>query len=148
MAEVTDMEEEIRLLNDICKSTEMGIDGIQVVQKRCKNRALHQALQRQLEEYQTIFSEADQLLGRFGESPRQIPAAAKIASHLTMTTKGLRDPSASGIAGMMIQGNTMGMIQMTRQLRQHRGSGAEARRLASRLIATEEANIEQMRPFL
>ncbi len=146
MTEVTDMEEEIRLLNDICKNTEMGIDGIQMVQKRCKNRALHQALQRQLEEYQTIFSEADQLLGRFGETPHQIPAAAKIASHLTMTR--LRDSSASGIAGMMIQGNTMGMIQMTRQLRQRRGSGAEARRLASRLIATEEANIEQMRPFL
>lgn len=148
MSEVTDMEEEIRLLNDICKNTEMGIDGIQMVQKRCKNRALQQALQHQLDEYLTIFEQADQLLSRLGETPQQVPAAARIASHLTMTTKGLRDPSASGIAGMMIQGNTMGMIQMTRKLRQRRKSGAEARQLANKLIATEEANIEQMRSFL
>ena len=38
--EVTELNEEIRLLNAICKNTEMGIDGIKTVQQRWMNTAL------------------------------------------------------------------------------------------------------------
>ena len=44
------MDENIHLLNDICKNTEMGIDGIKLVKKRCKNRSMRKALNRQLSE--------------------------------------------------------------------------------------------------
>lgn len=146
--EVTELNEEIRLLNAICKNTEMGIDGIKTVQKRCKNRAMQKALQRQLDEYSAVFESADHLLNRIGESPKQIHAAAKISAHLAANLKCMRSASPSVIAGMMIQGSTMGIIQMTRQIRRDHTSSAAARQLADRLIATEESNIESMKAFL
>ncbi len=142
------MDKTIHLLNDICKNTEMGADGIKLMQKRCKSAALHAALQHQLDEYGAIYSQASRQLGELGETPKRIPAAAKIASHLSMTAKGLRGMTSSDIAEMMVQGSTMGVIQITRQSRLCRGCDREAAELAARLSATEERNIDDMKRFL
>ena len=142
------MDKTIHLLNDICKNTEMGADGIKLMQKRCKSAALHAALERQLDEYGAIYSQASRQLGELGETPKRIPAAAKIASHLSMTAKGLRGMTSSDLAEMMVQGSTMGVIQITRQSRLCRGCDREAAELAARLSATEERNIDDMKRFL
>lgn len=60
----------------------------------------------------------------------------------------MADPSASKIAEMMIQGNTMGMTQSLRNLNDYPGKDERVRDLASKLLRTEEANIEQMKKFL
>ena len=142
------MDENIHLLNDICKNTEMGIDGIKLVKKRCKNRSMRKALNRQLSEYGDMYDRASGILDRLGETPKKINAAAKISTHIAMTTKGFRDPSASHIAEMMIQGNTMGVIQLTRQKKRCRGCNSEVMRLAEELIVTEENNLDEMKFFL
>ena len=142
------MDSTIHLLNDICKNTEMGVDGIKMMQKRCKNRELAQALEDQLEEYGEIYSQASRLLGHHGVSPKTIPAAAKIASHLSATARAFGGMSASKIAESMIEGSTMGVIQITRQARRCRGSDREAAMLAQTLVETEERNIESMKRFL
>lgn len=49
---------------------------------------------------------------------------------------------------MMIQGNTMGMTQSLRNLNDYPGKDERVRDLASKLLRTEEANIEQMKKFL
>ncbi len=142
------MEKTIHLLNDICKNTEMGADGIKLVKKRCKNPAMHTALEHQLDEYGAIYSQASMLLGRLGETPKRIPAAAKIAAHLSTTAKGLRGMSTTKIAEMMVQGNTMGVIQITRQANRCRGCHPDAAHLAAKLVETEERNVDDMKRFL
>ena len=126
----------------------MGIDGIKLVKKHCKNRSLRKTLSRQLSEYGEMYDRASGLLNRLGESPQKINAAAKISTHIAMTAKGLRNRSSSHIAEMMIQGNTMGVIQMTRQKKRCRGCNSEVMRLAEELIVTEENNIDEMKFFL
>ncbi|MBE6952402.1 MAG: hypothetical protein E7452_02485 [Ruminococcaceae bacterium] len=142
------MDKTIHLLNDICKNTEMGVDGVKLMQKRCKSAALHAALERQLDEYGAIYSQASRQLGELGQTPKRIPAAAKISSHLSMTAKGLRGMTSSDIAEMMVQGSTMGVIQITRQSRLCRGCDPEATALAAKLAETEERNIDDMKRFL
>ena len=56
------------------------------------------------------------------------------------TFKTLADPSASNIAEMVIQGNTMGATKSTRHLGDYAGGNREIRNLAERLLHTEEAN--------
>lgn len=73
---------------------------------------------------------------------------AKASSAAMSAMKLMADPSASKIAEMMIQGNTMGMTQSLRNLNDYPGKDERARDLASKLLRTEEANIEQMKKFL
>ena len=62
--------------------------------------------------------------------------------------KTMRDHSTSKIAEMMIQGNTRGMTKSLQCLDQYSGEDKEVKALAEKLLRTEEANIEQMKPFL
>lgn len=142
------MDENIHLLNDICKNTEMGIDGIKLVKKRCKNRSMRKVLNRQLSEYGDIYDRAGGILDRLGETPQKISAAAKISAHIALTAKGVREPSSSHIAQMMIQGSTLGIIRLTRQKKRCRGCNREVMRLAEELLVTEESNIDEMKFFL
>ena len=49
---------------------------------------------------------------------------------------------------MMIQGNTMGLTKGLRNLHSYHGKDVRVRELAHKLLATEEANIVQMKPYL
>ena len=57
--------------------------------------------------------------------------------------------STSKLAQLMIQGSTMGTVEMTRRIHQYTGKAdPELLALGSRLLHTEEQNIQQMKRFL
>ena len=58
-----------------------------------------------------------------------------------------RDPDTR-IAGMMIRGNTRGMIKGLKDLHQYTGKDTDLRILSRKLLDCEEANIRQMQQFL
>ena len=61
----------------------------------------------------------------------------------------MADDSTSHIAKMLIQGSTMGAVQMTRRLHQLTGRADPALvELGQRLLRTEEQNIQEMKRFL
>ena len=56
--------------------------------------------------------------------------------------------SDSKIAGMMIQGNTRGMIKGLKNIHQFAGQDEQLQILSRKLLDCETANIRQMKPFL
>ena len=92
--------------------------------------------------------QAERLLRSLGEEPRDPGLLAKVSAEVMSTFKTLADPSASNIAEMVIQGNTMGATKSTRHLGDYAGGNREIRNLAERLLHTEEANAAQMKQFL
>ena len=54
----------------------------------------------------------------------------------------------SKIAGMLIQGNTRGMIQGMKNLRQSKQAKAEVRDLAQELLEQEKQSIENSKGYL
>ena len=52
------------------------------------------------------------------------------------------------IAEIMINGSTLGIVDMTKYINSHEGCDVYAVDLANRLIDTEEKNIEYMRGWL
>ena len=99
-------------------------------------------------EYRQIADQAERLLRSLGEEPRDPGLLAKVSAEVMSTFKTLADPSASNIAEMVIQGNTMGATKSTRHLGDYAGGNREIRNLAERLLHTEEANAAQMKQFL
>ena len=56
--------------------------------------------------------------------------------------------SASKIAEMTIQGNNMGVSKTIQHLHDYTGGDRAVRNLTRKLIATEEANVDQLKSFL
>ena len=142
------MNQDTQMLQEICKSTEMGQSGIRSVMKSAKDPALQRALASQLREYDAIHHQADRLLQDRGEAARRIPGAAIVFSRMSAGMKMARDSSGSAIAEMMIEGNTKGMVKSMRQNRALHALDPKVSGLNNRLLQTELSNIEQMKSFL
>ena len=142
------MNQDTQMLQQICKSTQMGQSGIRTVMASAKEPAMKQALASQLREYDAIHHQADRLLHDRGESAQGVGSLALSFSRMGTQMKLARDASSSKIAEMMIEGNTKGMVKSMRQNRSLHALDPKVSSLSNRLLQTEIANIEQMKPFL
>lgn len=142
------MEQGNALLQFVHKNAEMGKGTIPQVLEVVEEPRLRSALQGQLNEYEAIAGRAEHLMQQRGMAPSEAGEMREFMSGMMIRAKTLTDRSPSRIAEMMIQGSTMGTIQMTRRLHNCEAADGEALLLAHKLLRTEENNIEQMKEFL
>ena len=127
---------EAELLNDIYRTTEMGRDGIETVLPHSGEGPFRAALEQQLAEYRAIHGTAAEMLRARGQEPKGLSPVVRFSAGM------------AGAFRMMIQGNTMGLTKGLRNLHSYHGKDVRVRELAHKLLATEEANIVQMKPYL
>ena len=116
---VINMKESKELLSSILKTTQMGQVGIRSVLDSNMRPTLRNALESQLREYDSIETEAHCIASSRGwQVPELDPMVRTMADMMTRMrlTGGNTD---SKIAGMMIQGNTRGMIMGLKDLHQY-----------------------------
>ena len=106
------------LLSSILKTTQMGQVGIRSVLDSNMRPTLRKALESQLTEYDSIETEAHCIASSRGwQVPELDPMIRTMADMMTrVRLKG--GNTDSKIAGMMIQGNTEGMILVLKNLRE------------------------------
>lgn len=113
----------------------MGVGAIPQAMSLPQSRAMVPALDRQLREYRAIAAQSQ--------------AYARAHGRRELRAQSMLDPSTSRLAERMIQGSTMGAVQMTRRLHQLTGRADPALvELGQRLLRTEEQNIQEMKRFL
>ena len=61
------------MLNEIRKATDMGIVGIEAVERKAKQETLRDVLWQQKQEYHEIYNQADGLLQAKGGSRQDLP---------------------------------------------------------------------------
>jgi hypothetical protein len=60
----------------------------------------------------------------------------------------LADKSPEHIAEMMIQGSTMGVIQITRKLKEYNEADEEIKYMGEHLLTLEQQNIDECKRYL
>ena len=142
------MISETQLLNHIYQTAEMGVDGVQSVMKYANEPKLRESLNAQMTEYRTLQDSAAEMLRKRSKEPEGIGTMAKMGSEMMTAMKTMTDHSATKIAEMMIQGNTMGVTKSIRTIRDCDMKDERVRDLANKLLDTEQANIEEMKKYL
>lgn len=136
------------LLSSILKTTQMGQSGIRSVLDTSMRPTLRKALESQLQEYDAIEDEAHAIAAQRGwELPELDPMVRAMASVSTRIRMRFGSTD-SKIAGMMIQGNTRGMIKGLKNLHQFNKQDTQITALTQKLLDSETANIRQMQSFL
>ncbi|MBU5627687.1 hypothetical protein KQI82_12285 [Oscillibacter sp. MSJ-2] len=139
--------QDTELLQYVHETAEMGIEGLQNVVGQADDR-LRESIQSQISEYENISRRSARMLRSKGETPREPALMARISSEVMSTVQTLADPSSSKIAEMVIKGNQMGITKGLKHLHDYAGDDRQVRSLAEELLATEQSNVEQMKPFL
>lgn len=138
---------EMELLQYVYKTADMGCEGIHAVERKAEDR-MKQELQRELSEYVEIRGEADEMIRKRGDTPAGTGMMAKLSSEMMSASQLAMDDSRSKIAEMMIQGTTMGIVKTIRHLNDYDGKDDAARKLAQKLLTTQEKNVETMKSYL
>ena len=142
------MKNSKQMLTSLLKTTQMGQVGIRSVLQSNMRPGLRKALESQLREYDTIESEAHAIASQRGWELPELQPAVRIMSDMMTRAKlqyGNRD---SKIAGMMIQGNTRGMITGLKNAHQFNKQDEQINILSQKLLDCETANIRQMQTYL
>lgn len=137
-----------RVLNDVIKTSQMGINGINVVMPKTSQPALRQALKVQRREYSDIEQQAKLLARQKGYQIDQIKPITRRMGALMSKGQLLVGEPDSKIAGMMIQGNTRGMILSLKNMRRCDQPDTQVAQLAQKLLETEKNNIVSMQGFV
>lgn len=136
------------MLSSILKTTQMGQVGIRSVLDSALGPGLRQALESQLREYDSIETEAHSIATRRGWEVRELDPAVRLLSDAMARMKLTGRDTDSKIAGMMIEGNTKGMIKGLKNLHQFDSKDEPLQILSQKLLDCETANIRQMQSFL
>lgn len=142
------MKNSKEVLSSILKTTQMGQIGIRTVLDKNLRPDLRQALESQLREYDGIESEAHFIASQRGWELKEIDPAVRMMVEMMTKVRLTRSDPDSQIAGMMVQGNTRGMIKGLKNQHQYNNQDAQISALSQKLLDCENANIRQMYPFL
>lgn len=142
------MKSNQEVLSSILKTTQMGQIGIRCVLDNAMRPGLRKALESQLAEYDTIETEAYRLASQRGWELSDIQPIVKSMSNMMTKAKLKGGNTDSKIAGMMIQGNTRGVITGLKMQHQWPGKDTQIGFLSQKLLDCENANIRQMQQFL
>ncbi len=136
------------MLTSLLHTVQMGQAGIQSVRDQAVRPALKVELQHQLEQYDAMESKVKQLAEQNDWTISDIPKSVIKMSDWMGKMRLIGGERDSKIAGMLIQGNTRGMILGMKNLRKGKSVDPQVRALAEKLIAEERMSIEKTEQFL
>lgn len=136
------------MLASLLKTTQMGQVGIRSVLDTTMRPGLRKALESQLREYDSIETELHRVATQRGWELRELDPAVRVMMDMATRTRLAWGNTDSKIAGMMIQGNTRGMITGLKNIHQFNKQDEQISLLSRKLIDCETANIRQMQSFL
>lgn len=142
------MLDDTGMLECLCQDADMGRSAAEHVLKLVHNDTLAATVKEQRDDYNHAYESAAQILMESRHEEPKPKTAAKVMTAVSTEMQNMMDPSSSKIAQMMIQGNTMGITTITKQLHQYEAGKEEIVQLARKQIEMEQNNIENLKKFL
>ena len=142
------MNETVQLLQDVVRNARTGQDAVEHLMQKTEAGAMRDELIREKEDYAVTRRQSEQALVNAGGKAVPVGPLAKAGMWAGLEMETLADRSNAHIAEIVIQGATMGVIEMTKALNQYDGADAGARDLASRFVAQQNATIDRQKGFL
>lgn len=137
-----------KMLTSVLHTVQMGQSGIKSVENYAIRPALKQQLQKQRSEYDAMETAARQLAQQHNWELKDIAPGILKMSDMMARMRLMGGERDSKIAGMLIQGNTRGMILGMKNLRKGKKADENVQALTQRLVAQEKASIKSSQPFL
>ena len=142
------LDENKDLLEYIAKNCEMGKSAIKQLFPVIQNEMFKRLIESQYREYDEIYDLAAKALKARGEDVAGVNPAAKFSSYMMIRMNAGKAASDEEMAKLMFKGSSTGIAEITKHLNHLPAAQQETRDLAGRLLAFEQRNIEELKPYL
>lgn len=139
---------ETRLLNHIHQNADMGRDSLRHILDMSKSADFTKAIHAQLEQYDDVYDTSEEMLASRGAEGEDARMMSKLMADFTSRVKSMTEPTDSRLAEMVIEGSTMGITKLTKQINDYDGKDKDVLDFAKDLIKREQDNIEKIKVFL
>ena len=129
------MDQTQKLLQTIVENARMGEDACRQLFDRTEDLNLREELNREKRDYENAAAQAEGMLERMG-------------MWMGMQFNTMTERSTSHIAELLIQGCTMGVVEITKVRSTCPDADADAQGVASGLITCQQEAIERLKSFL
>jgi hypothetical protein len=143
------MDSNSELLTYIHQNAEMGKDTLNQLIGITKDNSFKSLLQSQFDEYNMINNTTEQKLRARDKEPKDINPLIKAQSYISINLNTLANKKPSHISEMIIQGSTMGVIDITKKIKDYGPTAdQDVLDLANTLLSFEQRNIEECKKYL
>lgn len=142
------MLQDVELLNHIHQNADMARDSLRQLLDLSHSANFSEALRTQIDEYSKTYETSDRMLADRGAVGKDARSMSKMMAAFTSKIEAMKEPTDSRLAEMVIQGSTMGITKLTKQIHDYNGDDHEVLQFAQKQIKEEQANIEKMKSFL
>lgn len=137
-----------KLLQSVVENARTGLDGCEQLVQRAEDPGIRDELMRQCQQYQNFVRDAERALADAGAKPHRKNPIERVGMWMGVQMNTMTDTSPSHIADMIIQGATMGVTEMTKDMNATPEADGNARGIASSFITAQQENIDKMKAFL
>ncbi len=141
---------DVALLQEVYKTVSMGTDSVLTILGKARKEDIRSELTEELDGYQNFAGLTRDRLSALSVPAEEVGLLAKIPAELSIRMSTLTDDSSSKLAELMINGSTMGIIELQKEIKNAEKAGAskENIQLATGVLNFQQKNINQMKAYL
>lgn len=142
------MNQDAELLSAIYKNAKTGYHSTDALLPKANQGKFGGELRSCREQYQSFAQDASRRLEEMELSAKGPNPLSKLSMQMGIAANTLLDSSPSHLAEMMINGSTMGIIDMEKRLKQCGESDPEVQKLGQDLLEFEQQSIDRLKGYL
>lgn len=145
------MNENMELLNFVYENAEMGVHTLNILSDSLRKRdnKIKGLIEDELKEYNNFLKESEKLLKKNKTEPKKTNLMAKLSSKMGITMETMKDNSDPAIASMVIEGLTMGIVEMQTKIENYKKLvDKKILKLSIKFLKFQEEEIEKLKTFM
>ena len=138
------------LLSHVYDISDMGIKSTKSLINilKTKDNKIKNILEDELKKYEEIFKASKKLVKKEGFTPKGTSMMLDIMTNLEMKTRVLKDNSDSAMAGLLIEGFNMGIIETEKKIKDYNNADKSILKLAKKLLQFQKEEIDKLKAYL
>lgn len=137
-----------KLFDDAYKNLKMGEYAIDCIYSKIKDTGLKELMTKQNKFYTSTAKKLEDFAKQIGYQPKDINTMLKTSSYLSINVKTIFNKSTSHIAEMLIEGTTMGITTLIKEVKQSPLARQELISFSNDIVSHQEKFIESLKDFL
>lgn len=145
------MKEQNELLLYIYQTAEMGKNSLKELLEALKDKEnkIKKEIEEELDKYEEFYNESEKLLKENKIKPKSQGPMTEMMSKMGINMNVMKDNSDAKIAEMIMQGLTMGTIEMEKKIKDYQDEvDKKIIKLAKELLKFQEKSIENIKEYL
>lgn len=142
------MDHSHKLLLSVADAANMGKDSVEMLMKKTEDEKMIRELKHLFAQYEQSKNQVEARLSETGGKIKAKNPMTKAGVWMGVQMDTLTDRSNSHLADMLIQGTTMGIVDITKARAQYPDADEESKSIADEFLKNENQSIETLKTYL